>query len=139
MVFNHEHDIVYYGKCPDESCPHDYVGESGRRVLERVKNYNGRDNSCHIFKHCVAADHQFVSCGNLRIVGRNYGNNKQKWKIAEALLMKNLKPSLNVQEKPVALKLFNQLSSLKAPIPMNLNCRHVAMKPFSFKFQYLIL
>ena len=33
-VFNHEHDIVYYVKCPEESCPHDYVGELGRRVLE---------------------------------------------------------------------------------------------------------
>ena len=104
-VFNHEHGIVYYAKCPEESCPHDYVGESGRRVLERVENHNGRDNSCHIFKHCVAADHQLVSCDDLRIVGRNYRNNKRK--IAETLLMKNLKPSLNVQEKAVALKLFN--------------------------------
>ena len=25
-VFNHEHDIVYYAKCPDKFCPHDYVG-----------------------------------------------------------------------------------------------------------------
>ena len=37
-VFNHEHDIVYYAKCPEESCPHDYVRELGRRVLERVKD-----------------------------------------------------------------------------------------------------
>ena len=76
-------------------------------MLERVENYNGRDNSCDIFKRCVAADHQLVSCDDLRIVGRNYHNNKRKRKIAETLLMKNLKPSLNVQEKPVALKLFN--------------------------------
>ena len=37
-VFNHEHDILYYAKCPEESCPHDYVRELGRRVLERVKD-----------------------------------------------------------------------------------------------------
>ena len=37
-VFNREHDIVYYGKCLEESCPHDYVRELGRRVLERVKD-----------------------------------------------------------------------------------------------------
>ena len=68
-VFNHEHYIVYYAKCPEESCPHDHVGESGRRMLGRVKDHNGRDISSHIFKHCVAADHQFVSCDDLRIVG----------------------------------------------------------------------
>ena len=55
-LFNHEHDIVYYAKCPEESCSHDYVGESGRRVLEQVKDHDGRDTSSHIFKHCVAAD-----------------------------------------------------------------------------------
>ena len=77
-VFHHEHNIVYYAKCPEESYPHDYVGESDRRVLERVKDHNGRDTSFHIFKHCVATDHQFVSCDDLRILDRNYGNNKRK-------------------------------------------------------------
>ena len=77
-VFHHEHNIVYYAKCPEESYPHDYVSESDRRVLERVKDHNGRDTSFHIFKHCVATDHQFVSCDDLRILDRNYGNNKRK-------------------------------------------------------------
>ena len=95
-----------YAKCPEESWELDYVGVSNRRVLERVKDHNVRDFSSHIFKHCVAADHQFVSGDDLRIVGRNYCCNKRKQKIAEALLIKNLKPSLNLQEKSVALKLF---------------------------------
>ena len=43
----------------------------------------------------------------VKIVGRNYHNNKRKQEIAEALLIKSLKPSLNVQAKSVALKLFN--------------------------------
>ena len=125
---------MYYAKCPEESHPHDYVGESGRRVLERVKDHNGRDTSSHIFKHGVAADHQFVSCDDLRIIGGNYRNNKRKRKIAEALLIKNLKPSLNVQEKSVALKLFNQLRSSEAPIPMIFNCTYVAMKLLVLNF-----
>ena len=65
-VFNHKH-IVHYAMCPKESCSHDYVGESGRSVLERVKGQNGRDTCSHVSKHCVAADHQFVSCDDLRI------------------------------------------------------------------------
>ena len=72
-----------------------------------MKEHNDRDTSSHIFKHYVAADHQFASCDNLTIVDRNYSNNERKRKIAEALLIKNLKASLNVQEKSVALKLFN--------------------------------
>ena len=55
-VFNHEHDIVYYDKSPEKSWTHEYVGESSRRVLERVKDHNGRNPSSHIFKHCVAAN-----------------------------------------------------------------------------------
>ena len=106
-AFNHENDIVCYAKCPEESCPHDYVGESGTRVLERAKDRNGRDTSSHIFKHCVAADHLFVSFDDLRTAGRNYRNNKRKWKIADSLLIKNLTPLLNVQEKSVEFKLFN--------------------------------
>ena len=139
-VFNHGHDIVYQAKCPEEPCPHDYVGESGRRVLEQVKDQNGRDTSSHILKDCVAADHQYASCDELKIVIRNYCNNKWKQEITEynfnniQLIIKNLKPSLNVQEKSVTLQLFNQLHSLEDAIPTNLNCTYVAMKPFSFKF-----
>lgn len=98
---------MYYAKCQEEYFPHDYVSQSGWRVLERVKDHNGRDTSYHIFKHCVAVDHQFVSCDDLSIVGRSYRNNKRKRKIADALFVKNLKTSLNIQEKWVALKLFN--------------------------------
>ena len=105
-VFNHEHDIIYYTKYPKESFPHGYVGEYGRTVLEQVKDSYGRDNLYHIFKHCVVADHQFVSYDDLRIVVRIYCNNKRKWEIAKIPLSKNQKP-LNVQKKSVALKLFN--------------------------------
>ena len=86
--------ILYYAVCQEESCPYDYVGESDRRMLERVKDHDGRDTSYHILKHCVAADHQFVSCDDLSIVGRSYRNKKRKRKTAEALSIKNLKTSL---------------------------------------------
>ena len=43
-IFNHKHDIVCYTKCLEKSCPHDYVGKSGRRKLERVKD---KKNTSH--------------------------------------------------------------------------------------------
>lgn len=55
-VFNHEHDLMYYAKSPEKSYLHDYVDESGRRMLERAKYHIGRDISSHIFKHCVERD-----------------------------------------------------------------------------------
>ena len=42
-----------------------------------MKDHNGKDTSSYTFKYCVAADHQFISCSDLKIVGRNYSNNKQ--------------------------------------------------------------
>ena len=71
MVFNCEHDTVYHANCEEKSYSHDYVGESCRRVLVQVKYRNGRDTFSHIFKHGVAADHQFLSNDELRIVCRN--------------------------------------------------------------------
>ena len=44
---------------------------------------------------------------NFEVIGRGYRNNARRRKIAEALLVKKLKPTLNIQEKSVPLKLFN--------------------------------
>ena len=45
-----------------------YVNQA--EELQPVKDHNCRDTSSHIFKHCVAADHQFVFRDDLRIFGR---------------------------------------------------------------------
>ena len=61
------------------------------------------------------ADHPFVSSNDLRIVGRNYWDNK--WKL---------------KGKSVALKVFNWLHSLKGSIWINFDCIYVAMTAFKF-------
>ena len=50
-AFYHEHDIVYCAMSPGEFCFHDYVGETGRGVLELVNYHNGRDTFPQIFNH----------------------------------------------------------------------------------------
>ena len=92
-VLKDEHDIVHYSKCPEEFCLHDCVGESGTKLLEQVKDHNGTDTVSYIFKHFVATDHQFSFRDDLRTLGSNCQSNKRKLKIAEALLIKNLKSS----------------------------------------------
>ena len=38
----HQHDAVYYAKCPEEQSTEDYTGEAGRRLIERVKDHSGK-------------------------------------------------------------------------------------------------
>ena len=40
-------------KCPEPSCDANYIGEAGRRILERVNDHNGRDNKSHLLKHSM--------------------------------------------------------------------------------------
>ena len=59
--FEHQHDVVYYADCPNEKCRENYIGESGRRILERIKDHNGRDLKSHILRHSIESGHANVS------------------------------------------------------------------------------
>ena len=65
-----------------------------------MKNHNGHDKRSHLVKHSIESGHDPVCHGNFRILDKGY-NNTVKSKVAEALLIKKHKPSLNVQEKSV--------------------------------------
>ena len=101
-----QHDLIYHTVCNNDNCNDDYIGEIAQCLKERVKDHNGHDNSSHLIKHCTESGHNPVFHGNFRILDKGY-NNTFKRKVAEALLIKKHKPSLNVQEKSVKLELFN--------------------------------
>ena len=105
--FEHQHDIVYYGKCPEVDCTDNYIGEASRRVSERIIDHNGRDRKSHLFRHSVEHNHKNVERQDFKILGKGYRNNAMKRKISEAIYCRELKPTLNVQEKSIDLKLFN--------------------------------
>ena len=48
--FLHKQDLVYHTDCPVENCNDDYVGETARRISERVINHGGRDKKLSYFK-----------------------------------------------------------------------------------------
>ena len=102
----HRHNIVYMAKCPEPSCDANYIGEAGRRILERVNDHNGRDNKSHLLKHSMETNHTAVTLNDFKILGSGYSYPWQR-KISEALFIKTFNPPLNVQEKSVPLKLFN--------------------------------
>ena len=84
-----------------------YVGETSRRIIKRIKVHGGRDHASHMVKHNIETSHTDVNTANFKIIDINFSNNKTKRKIAETLWIKDLRPTLNVQEKSIPLKLFN--------------------------------
>ena len=106
-IFSHNHDIIYHGNCPENGCPDNYVGETAKRISKRVLEHIGKDINSHLYKHSIETGHQTLEISDYRIIGNGYKNNGNKRKIAEALLIKELKPTLNKQDKSIPLKLFN--------------------------------
>ena len=110
--FEHQHDIIYQVKCTAENCPDSYTRESARHVIERVKDHGGKNTEAHVLKHSIEKEHAEVTQKDFKIIGSHFKNNgqkknKNKRKIAEALLIKQEFPSLNVQDQSVELTLVN--------------------------------
>ena len=83
--FQEQHDIVYHSFCTAENCKENYIGESARRLDERVKDHNGPGRNSHLFRHSVESKHDPVLKNDFRIIGKDYRNNTCRRKIAEAL------------------------------------------------------
>ena len=103
----HNHDIVYYNECPEEQCNENYIGETGRRISERNIDHAGRDSNSYVYKHCIKTGHRSQDINDFKIIGSKFRKNVFKRKITEVLLTKQLKPTLNKQEKSIELKFFN--------------------------------
>ena len=106
IEFEHKNNVVYYCQCPNDNCNENYIGETSRRIIERIKDHNNRDKKSHILTHSIEKKHAHVWKDDFKIIGANYKNNTKR-KISEALHIKQRKPSLNIQEKSFNLKLFN--------------------------------
>ena len=103
----HNHDIVYNNNYSEEQCNENYIGETGRRTSETIIDHAGRDLHSYVYKHCTETGHRTPDINDFKIIGSNFRKNILKRKIAEALLIKQLKPTLNKQKKSIELKLFN--------------------------------
>ena len=96
--FERQHDRIYQVKCSVENCSDDYIGESARRIIERVKDHSGGDTKSHVLKHRSEKEHVEVTREDFKTTGSHFKNNRLKKKAAEALLIKQDHPSLNVQD-----------------------------------------
>ena len=103
----HKPDFVYYSKCPEPTYNEDYLGETGRIIIERSVVHCGKDKQWHLLRHALNNNHKTVDLKDFKIIDSSYYNNRLKRKVSEALYIKQYKPALNIQEKSVQLKLFN--------------------------------
>ena len=83
------------------------MGKTGRRLQYRVDEHASKDSKSNFLRHSYQVDHLIVRQNDFKILKNVYKNMKFKRKLSEALHIKELRPSLNTQEKSVVLKVFN--------------------------------
>ena len=93
MKYNH--DIIYYNECPEGQCNENYIAETGRRISERIIDHAARDSNSYVYKNWIETGHRSPNINDFKLVGSNFCKNVFKRKIAEALLIKQLNPTLN--------------------------------------------
>ena len=67
-----------------------YIGETWRKINERIIDHAGRDS-----KSFVETGHRSPDINDFKIISSNFGKNVFKRKTTEALLINQLKPTLN--------------------------------------------
>ena len=45
----------------NRTCTDNYLGESARRISERVIDHGGRDKKSHLFRHAVVNEHGMMT------------------------------------------------------------------------------
>ena len=103
----HNNDLTYLVKCPEKTCWENYLGETARRINERVLEHVGKDKKSHMLQHTLQSGHPSISLNEFKILEKGFNGNRVKRKISEALLIKQYQPSLNTQENSISLELLN--------------------------------
>ena len=86
----HKHDLTYLLKCPENTCSETYLGETARRLNERIIEHVGKVKKSHMLKHTLQSGHPSVSPNDFRILHKGYNSN-----------------NVNIHENSVPLELFN--------------------------------
>ena len=58
--FEEQHDLLYRAVCANDNCTEVYVGRTAKRIVERAKDHNGRDQHSHLVKHAIENNHLAV-------------------------------------------------------------------------------
>ena len=67
---DHQLGVAYYAKCPEKQCTEDYTRETGRCLIESVKDHSGKYLKSHLFKHSVETNHKTLTLNDFKIIGK---------------------------------------------------------------------
>ena len=84
----------------------DYIGETARRKVIRTAEHGGKDKDSWIYKHSSTTKHPRAKDEDFEVLAINYPDRRRR-KLAEAMFIRDLKPSLNKQKESYKLVLFN--------------------------------
>eukprot|EP00111_Clytia_hemisphaerica_P014988 TCONS_00044126-protein len=101
----HENNVVYKINCPDENCTETYIGETERRVFERVLDHSGRDKNSTVFKHSMLSGHKPITIDDVELIAKGFKRNDTR-EITESFLIIEQKPTLNIQNLFKTIQLF---------------------------------
>ena len=57
----HNNDLTYLVKRPEKTCSENCLGETARRINERVLEHAGKDKKSHMLQHTLQSVHPSVS------------------------------------------------------------------------------
>ena len=101
----HLSNFIYKHSCKNKKCNESYIGETARRKVKRTEEHAGKDKNSHIFIHSNTTKHPRAKDENFEVLAVNYPN-RRKRKLAEAMFIRDTKPTLNQQKESYKLALF---------------------------------
>ena len=70
------HGLICDTKYPEPTCIDDYVAENARRIIERIKDHNGKGHISHVLKCSIEKSHENVNTVDFIIIDKIFHNNK---------------------------------------------------------------
>ena len=102
----HLSNLIYRHDCKNNKCKRgDYIGETGRRKVVRTDDHRGKDKQSWIYKHSSTTKHPRAKDDDFEILAAGYQDRRRR-KLAEAMFIRDHKPSLNKQKESYKLMLF---------------------------------
>ena len=102
----HLSNFIYRRDCKNKKCTKgDYIGETARRKVVRTGEHGGKDKKSWIFQHSTTTKHPRAKDEDFEVLATNY-TDRRKRKLAEAMFIRDMKPSLNKQKESYRLALF---------------------------------
>ena len=102
----HLSNFIYKHECKNKNCSSAYIGETARRRIIRTEEHGGKDKESWVFKHSSATKHPRAKDEGFQVLATGYEDRRRR-RLAEAMYIRDLKPSLNQQKESYKLKLFS--------------------------------